>query len=54
MRSRLHVVTVRLNDDEYAIYRRILVRAILHGDARGVRTDSDAFRAVLHRIYLDV
>jgi hypothetical protein len=54
MRSRQHVVTVRLNDDEYATYKRILIRAILYDGAHGVKTDSDAFRAVLHRINVEL
>jgi hypothetical protein len=47
------VVTTRLNDDEYAMYKRVLMRALLADSELSVKNRSEAFRAVLHRVYLD-
>jgi hypothetical protein len=47
------VVTTRLNDDEYAMYKRVLMRALLANNELSIKNDSEAFRAVLHRVYLD-
>jgi hypothetical protein len=53
VRSRRHVITVRLSDGEYDMYRYVLRRAILAERVPSIKTDSDAFRVVLHRVYLD-
>jgi hypothetical protein len=53
VRSRQHVVTTRLNDDEYAMYKRVLMRALLKDSELSVKNRSEAFRVVLHRVYLD-
>jgi hypothetical protein len=52
VRSRQHVVTTRLNDDEYAMYKRVLVKALLSNKELSVKNSSEAFRAVLHYIYM--
>jgi hypothetical protein len=46
------VVIARLNDDEYAMYKRILVKAILADSELSVKNRSEAFRAVLRHIYM--
>jgi hypothetical protein len=50
MRSRQHVVIARLNDAEYASYKRILREAVLRTRDVSIRNKSDAFRLVLEMI----
>jgi hypothetical protein len=50
MRSRQHVVIARLNDAEYASYKRILREAVLRMNDVSIRNNSDAFRVVLEMI----
>lgn len=45
MRSRQHVVITRLNDEEYAVYKRILMR--IRRAAIPIKNDSEAFRLAL-------
>jgi hypothetical protein len=46
MRSRRHVVIARLNEAEYAIYERILRKAV-YGSGRSSRNRSERFRLAL-------
>ena len=45
MRSRQHVVIARLNDEEYAVYKRIIMR--IRRAAIPIKNDSEAFRLAL-------
>ncbi len=45
MRSRQHVVIARLNDEEYAVYKRIIMR--IRRAAIPIKNDSVAFRLAL-------
>jgi hypothetical protein len=45
MRSRQHVVITRLNDEDYAVYKSIIMR--IRGAAIPIKNDSEAFRLAL-------
>lgn len=45
MRSRQHVVIARLNDEENAVYKRIITR--IRRAAIPIKNDSEAFRLAL-------
>lgn len=48
MRSRQHVVIARLNDEEYAAYKRIILR--IRRAAIPIKNDSEGFRLALRVI----